>query len=116
MIRRPPRSTLFPYTTLFRSEIGARKPGCRRNRDDVERAVAQRGPERRVDVVGKEEIGDSQDRYREQGDVGTGLGVVAVRREAQLAEREEVGSEIDAPDEHEKNCHSLDRRRMEVAA
>src|SRR3712207_7857763 len=28
MIRRPPRSTLFPYTTLFRScpEIGARRP------------------------------------------------------------------------------------------
>src|SRR3712207_7986309 len=25
MIRRPPRSTLFPYTTLFRS---ARTPGC----------------------------------------------------------------------------------------
>src|SRR5262249_59975536 len=27
MIRRPPRSTLFPYTTLFRSE-GARQPPC----------------------------------------------------------------------------------------
>src|SRR5258708_18692458 len=27
MIRRPPRSTLFPYTTLFRSHAGAkRKP------------------------------------------------------------------------------------------
>src|SRR5258705_8983858 len=26
MIRRPPRSTLFPYTTLFRSQ-GPRKPG-----------------------------------------------------------------------------------------
>src|SRR3712207_8950990 len=26
MIRRPPRSTLFPYTTLFRSR-GARSPG-----------------------------------------------------------------------------------------
>src|SRR3712207_8324515 len=28
MIRRPPRSTLFPYTTLFRSALvaGARKP------------------------------------------------------------------------------------------
>src|SRR3989442_12019253 len=26
MIRRPPRSTLFPYTTLFRS------PGCRQSR------------------------------------------------------------------------------------
>src|SRR3712207_6862492 len=25
MIRRPPRSTLFPYTTLFRSENGAGK-------------------------------------------------------------------------------------------
>src|SRR3712207_9091505 len=25
MIRRPPRSTLFPYTTLFRSEVGAGK-------------------------------------------------------------------------------------------
>src|SRR6266513_4170869 len=24
MIRRPPRSTLFPYTTLFRSRTGAR--------------------------------------------------------------------------------------------
>src|SRR3712207_7826819 len=24
MIRRPPRSTLFPYTTLFRSESGSR--------------------------------------------------------------------------------------------
>src|SRR2546429_1827093 len=27
MIRRPPRSTLFPYTTLFRSLVGDREPG-----------------------------------------------------------------------------------------
>src|SRR2546430_4188317 len=27
MIRRPPRSTLFPYTTLFRSPSPARPPG-----------------------------------------------------------------------------------------
>src|SRR3712207_7008422 len=26
MIRRPPRSTLFPYTTLFRSVRGLRRP------------------------------------------------------------------------------------------
>src|SRR2546430_7553689 len=26
MIRRPPRSTLFPYTTLFRSLLGERNP------------------------------------------------------------------------------------------
>src|SRR5207248_6380150 len=27
MIRRPPRSTLFPYTTLFRSRAGDPRPG-----------------------------------------------------------------------------------------
>src|SRR2546422_4364366 len=32
MIRRPPRSTLFPYTTLFRSAIRAPKVTLRRNR------------------------------------------------------------------------------------
>src|SRR5688572_1587790 len=26
MMRRPPRSTLFPYTTLFRSQAGAGRP------------------------------------------------------------------------------------------
>src|SRR5262245_64684184 len=29
MIRRPPRSTLFPYTTLFRSSLDAAHPGFR---------------------------------------------------------------------------------------
>src|SRR2546427_7412817 len=29
MIRRPPRSTLFPYTTLFRSRTGAGGADCR---------------------------------------------------------------------------------------
>src|SRR5256886_6189475 len=59
MIRRPPRSTLFPYTTLFRSEVaragvraharyddkalGIRRPGGARKRQhalDVDRAKA----------------------------------------------------------------------------
>src|SRR5256885_12837588 len=41
MIRRPPRSTLFPYTTLFRSTQVVSRPGV--NWDDFwtgERAVA----------------------------------------------------------------------------
>src|SRR3712207_7057369 len=38
MIRRPPRSTLFPYTTLFRSLRDARALDHRR--DAVERAFA----------------------------------------------------------------------------
>src|SRR5260370_14902492 len=29
MIRRPPRSTLFPYTTLFRSRVAVSQPGAR---------------------------------------------------------------------------------------
>src|SRR3712207_7651114 len=37
MIRRPPRSTLFPYTTLFRSQLGATRDG-----DGRERVVAER--------------------------------------------------------------------------
>src|SRR2546427_4966050 len=37
MIRRPPRSTLFPYTTLFRSLLHAREPLERRA---VERHLA----------------------------------------------------------------------------
>src|SRR2546422_6278123 len=32
MIRRPPRSTLFPYTTLFRSYIQFRKKGNRKDK------------------------------------------------------------------------------------
>src|SRR3712207_7037512 len=35
MIRRPPRSTLFPYTTLFRSEDAARGFLRRRNSDEA---------------------------------------------------------------------------------
>src|SRR5436305_8470156 len=41
MIRRPPRSTLFPYTTLFRSNARSDDRGGRR--------VPDRGPPRAVD-------------------------------------------------------------------
>src|SRR3712207_7644616 len=43
MIRRPPRSTLFPYTTLFRSRGRAHRAPA----DDPRRA----GPHRRLPVV-----------------------------------------------------------------
>src|SRR5256885_13149461 len=35
MIRRPPRSTLFPYTTLFRSPVMLADDGLPRNREPV---------------------------------------------------------------------------------
>src|SRR5258708_11745822 len=41
MIRRPPRSTLFPYTTLFRSGVSVSRTG-RQSR------TSQRGRDRRV--------------------------------------------------------------------
>src|SRR3712207_6886716 len=49
MIRRPPRSTLFPYTTLFRSgprtgerdDVGRRREGVGRDEDLVARAQAE---------------------------------------------------------------------------
>src|SRR5256885_5222342 len=37
MIRRPPRSTLFPYTTLFRSEVATRQREADRLGADVGR-------------------------------------------------------------------------------
>src|ERR1017187_987060 len=47
MIRRPPRSTLFPYTTLFRSE--ADLLGVDLDRLDAGRVLAQVGARRRHD-------------------------------------------------------------------
>src|SRR6266566_9988848 len=52
MIRRPPRSTLFPYTTLFRSHPD---PGARRlrheGRQGVQAGRAGCGPERSRSAV-----------------------------------------------------------------
>src|SRR5438034_6841214 len=44
MIRRPPRSTLFPYTTLFRSHGVVEQLEAR----DRRRPAAQRGPDHPV--------------------------------------------------------------------
>src|SRR5690349_23963243 len=43
MIRRPPRSTLFPYTTLFRSRVAEQA------RDDVPGAVGRGGGDHAVE-------------------------------------------------------------------
>src|SRR3712207_8116572 len=43
MIRRPPRSTLFPYTTLFRSAGARRRRGAADVDDDRRRSVLAAG-------------------------------------------------------------------------
>src|SRR3712207_8537085 len=49
MIRRPPRSTLFPYTTLFRSAVDQRADRQEPHELDPAQAVGQRPhPGRRV--------------------------------------------------------------------
>src|SRR3712207_7052369 len=66
MIRRPPRSTLFPYTTLFRSAIGV-DPGTTSNRGFVlpgwDRCDGAQLPDRRAQRMrGVATIGDRPDR------------------------------------------------------
>src|SRR3989442_8661426 len=58
MIRRPPRSTLFPYTTLFRS--GAGKAGQRWHG----RGVSGRGPRPRAE--GGSEVCDAWEYHRSE--------------------------------------------------
>src|SRR3712207_7769720 len=60
MMRRPPRSTLFPYTTLFRSGMRAGdrggRPGVRRDRDRRRRTgLLRRGRHQGVSELRSEE-------------------------------------------------------------
>src|SRR2546426_5709686 len=48
MIRRPPRSTLFPYTTLFRSSLQGGRETVVRPRQAAHRRLHRRGRERPV--------------------------------------------------------------------
>src|SRR2546430_10077025 len=65
MIRRPPRSTLFPYTTLFRSPQGGRLAAARRPEQHEELAV----PHLQRQLL-QREAGPAVERLREapQGD------------------------------------------------
>src|SRR5256885_11877603 len=46
MIRRPPRSTLFPYTTLFRSRASATRCCCPPDSSAGRRAISPASPSR----------------------------------------------------------------------
>src|SRR2546422_11598913 len=57
MIRRPPRSTLFPYTTLFRSQPGPTGQPDRRVRHSAAADPLHLGRERAGDAEGYGRIG-----------------------------------------------------------
>src|SRR2546422_1931344 len=52
MIRRPPRSTLFPYTTLFRSPLVAAEPPAAEVAGQIERAGGEDGVVRGGELQG----------------------------------------------------------------
>src|SRR5256885_16054633 len=67
MIRRPPRSTLFPYTTLFRSHDGVADPprvGVERRVLPLRRLlrVGDGGPQDLMDLPRRALLGEAQDR------------------------------------------------------
>src|SRR3989442_7127690 len=64
MIRRPPRSTLFPYTTLFRSTRERVADGGRTRADDHERAGRVRRDELEPDAAAA--LGSSSSRRSEE--------------------------------------------------
>src|SRR3712207_8502692 len=49
MIRRPPRSTLFPYTTLFRSQHCHEQPRGERGQEESQQEATLRSSEERRD-------------------------------------------------------------------
>src|ERR1043166_767554 len=63
MIRRPPRSTLFPYTTLFRSSISKAADILGIGRDQVRTIACDERQRMRVDVL----------RHRIEADLNAGL-------------------------------------------
>src|SRR3712207_8920948 len=62
MIRRPPRSTLFPYTTLFRSAYSTDIKELFSEEEQPEVVIAGRMMSRRV--MGKASFAELQDRDR----------------------------------------------------
>src|SRR5258708_15551222 len=87
MIRRPPRSTLFPYTTLFRSQVA-----------DVSLRVAESG---------SGSLGRQPCRARElQILAGDGAGRAAARKA--VARRRQMGADEQRSEEHTSELQSPD--------
>src|SRR5256885_16982009 len=89
MIRRPPRSTLFPYTTLFRSD-GIRAGGAGGG-DDKRLAVHAVGVRKLLDFAGLvEELADA---YRVNGEALIVTTACAAGTNAIRSEERRVGKE-----------------------
>src|SRR2546425_13303743 len=104
MIRRPPRSTLFPYTTLFRSELRERTaalvspqvpPGTPRLRDGVESDEQQW-----IDQI---RVQDATDGDPEHDDEHAALG--SNRRALALRAHERTPTRVPSPTDGKGSSH-----------
>src|SRR5256885_10669321 len=80
MIRRPPRSTLFPYTTLFRSERGQRRDPV----DGSRVGAAAEGERRRLLQQLPVVVAHPGRLHREHAGVGAGLGLRSEEHTSEL--------------------------------
>src|SRR3712207_8875512 len=71
MIRRPPRSTLFPYTTLFRSRLGQVARPDPREAEDGDVAGADRPPEGQAGLLAPLKIAGRRCRARKRSEEHT---------------------------------------------
>src|SRR5256886_12399262 len=76
MIRRPPRSTLFPYTTLFRSMY-----------DERGQTVDAAGPSTPVQVLGFEGVPEAGDTFQVMADAAEARDIAQKRQRAEQGEQ-----------------------------
>src|SRR5256885_6385975 len=98
MIRRPPRSTLFPYTTLFRSVVIAKND--RRMRMEVARALEGAIPDLAAARIIDQQMAP---RFR-QGDYAGGITAALDQVAARIA-----GEQLPAPSSSPQSSKSPDR-------
>src|SRR5256885_12669612 len=93
MIRRPPRSTLFPYTTLFRS-AGADVNAQGGDYGNALHAASYRGHEKVVELL----LDAGADVNAQGGNFGTALQAASSKNHEKVVERsEEHTSELQSP-------------------
>src|SRR5947199_2750040 len=77
MIRRPPRSTLFPYTTLFRSGVVDRVQGVDAEHNLIEGALRDEPDEEGVEGV---EVGDRKSTRLNSSHLGISYAVFCLKK------------------------------------
>src|SRR3712207_7541529 len=94
MIRRPPRSTLFPYTTLFRSTYGARplKRVIQREINDPLALALLSGYYSDGDTVGVEVAGDRKSTRLNSSHANISYAVFCLKKKKQKAATRTVSS------------------------